>query len=419
MVNGGRMAKSANSFEAKFAGLRRRAEAQLPQQPGELANLSPEQIDRLVHELRVHQLELEMQNEQLRQTQLELEVARDQYADLYEFAPVGYITLNEQGVILAANLTAATLLGVERASLIRQPLGHFIVKEDQDAVYLFRRRLFETRLAQVGEARLLKHDGAHFYTRLEAIVQGEGESSVCRIAVSDITEHKLVEQYMLRTERLAAMGQLATMLADEIKNPLYALRLSMDIVLNHIGDANQRETHLELCSQEIDRLIEATNHTLDFARPERIAQEPIRVNHLVMDILTLVGKLVSEAHIQVTTDLPQDLPPIPVAPDQFVQIFVNLIINAIEAMPDGGWIHITAEAEQDSIRLMLANQGPAISPERFKHIFDPAFTAEPRGTGLGLSISRSIIRKSGGDLTVENLRSGAGVAFILRLPIHA
>ena len=410
------MDESADSFKARFAELRRQAEAQLP--PSEpLASLSREQIEYLVHELRVRQIELIMQNEQLRQTQLDLEVARDQYADLYDFAPVGYFTLDEQGVILAANITAANLLSVERASLIQQPLGHFIVAEDQDAVYLFRRRLFQTCEAQVGEARLLKRDGSHFYARLEAIVQCEGAAPVCRIAVSDITEYKLAEQYMLRTAQLAAMGQLATLLADEIKNPLFALRLSLDLVLNDIINSDQRETYLELCGQEIDQLIATTNNILDFVRPEQIARELLRVNRQVTDTLTLVDKLVSQANIQVTTDLPQDIPSIQAAPDQIVQIFINLIINAIEAMPNGGWIHISADAGQDFIQLMLASQGPAISAENLEHIFDPTFTTKPRGASLGLSISRNIIRRLGGDLTAENLSNGQGIIFTLRVPI--
>ncbi len=413
------MDESERSFEAKFADLRRQAEAQLPQPLEELAKLPLDQIELLVHELRVHQIELEMQNEQLRQTQSELEVARDQYADLYDFAPVGYFTLDEQGMILAANLTAAGLLGVERVHLMRRPLSHFIVKEDQDAFYLSRRRLFETRTAQISEARLLKQDGAQFYARLEAIVQGDGKSAVCRIAVSDITERKLAEQYMLRTERLAAMGQIATMLTHEIRNPLHALRFSMDLALNKSLDPGDREHCLELCNQEIDRLLVLTDNMLSFARPERIARKPVEVNQIVADILTLVDKLVRGANIQMTTNLAPDLPRVQAAPEQIVQIVMNLIINAMEAMPDGGWIHISTDAEPDSIRLLVANQGSPISPEDLKNVFDPFFTTKPQGTGLGLSISRNIVRRLDGDLTVENLRNGQGVVFTLTLPIVA
>jgi PAS domain S-box-containing protein len=411
------MDESERPFEAKFAGLRRQAEARLAQRSETLKELSHEQIEQLVHELQVHQIELEMQNEQLRRTQVELEVTRDQYADLYDFAPVGYITLDEQGLIMAANLTAAALLGAERANLIRRPLGHYIVPEDQDTFYLSRRRLFETGLPQTSEVRIRKQGDTYFYARLQAIRQKEGDASVCRVAVSDINENKQAEQYMLRTERLAAMGRLATMLSHEIKNPLQALRFSIDLLLCRSLDAAQQNQCLQICDREIDRLIELAKNVLDFARPERMTPTLATVDNVVGDTLALVDELVRKSRIQVIVDLPHNLPVIQTAPDQIVRILINLIINAIEIMPEGGWIHITSEVEQDFVRLNVANQGPLISAEDLKHIFDPFFTTKPEGTGLGLAISRDAIRRYGGDLSVKNLDDGQGVAVSLKVPV--
>ena len=114
------------------------------QMPENLDALSPETTRLLLHELRVHQIELEMQNEELRRAQEELEASRARYFDLYDLAPVGYFTLSETGMILEANLTAATLLGVARGALVKQPLSHFIFREDQDIYYRHRRQLLET-----------------------------------------------------------------------------------------------------------------------------------------------------------------------------------------------------------------------------------------------------------------------------------
>jgi PAS domain-containing protein len=116
--------------------------------PGNLEALSPEEARRALHELRVHQIELEMQNEELRRTQEELEVSRARYFDLYDLAPVGYFTLSEQGLILEANLTAAKLLGVARVALVKQPLSHFILPRDQDIHYRHRKQLLETGTPQ-------------------------------------------------------------------------------------------------------------------------------------------------------------------------------------------------------------------------------------------------------------------------------
>ena len=136
--------------------------------PEDLEVLSPEVARRALHELRVHQIELEMQNEELRRTQEELEVSRARYFDLYDLAPVGYFTLSEQGLILEANLTAAKLLGVARGALVKQPLSRFILPGDQDIHYLHRKQLLETGAPQSWELRMLRKDAAPFWARVEA-----------------------------------------------------------------------------------------------------------------------------------------------------------------------------------------------------------------------------------------------------------
>ena len=178
----------------KKSDLRRRAEELLSKQPSSLDNIAPADMQSIVHELRVHQIELEMQNEELRQTQQELEASREKYFDLYDLAPVGYVTLNATGILLEANLTAAFLLGKERSHLIRQPLTNFIDREDQDIYYFCNKRLFETREHQECEVRMLKNDGTQFWARLESVAAKEvGSEPLYRIAIIDITRRKEAE----------------------------------------------------------------------------------------------------------------------------------------------------------------------------------------------------------------------------------
>ena len=178
------------------ADLRRRAEERLGGKPADLAATAPEEAGRLLHELQVHQIELEMQNDELRRAQQELEASRVKYFDLYDLAPVGYFTVSEKGLILDANLRAAQLLGVEMNRLVKQPLTRYIVPEDQDVYYLHRKRLLETGIRQVCEVRMCHQDGTPFWARLEtgASRGGEDGPSVCRITVSDITEQKRAEE---------------------------------------------------------------------------------------------------------------------------------------------------------------------------------------------------------------------------------
>ena len=150
--------------------LRKRAEALAAERAGEMQeNLPAPPLDvalRALHELQVHQIELEMQNEELRRAQEELEVSRARYFDLYDLAPVGYLTLSEKGLILEANLTAAKLLGLARAALVKQHLSRFILSEDQDIHYRHRNRLLATGGPQSWELRLLRKDAAPFWARV-------------------------------------------------------------------------------------------------------------------------------------------------------------------------------------------------------------------------------------------------------------
>jgi PAS domain-containing protein len=152
------------------ADLRSRAEeifrgkpARMPENISNCGDTLPQGVPTIaqaLHELLVHQIELEMQNEELRRAQAELEAARARYFDLYDLAPVGYCTVSEEGLILEANLTAATLLGVAKGALVKQPLTRFILRGDQDSYYLHRKLLFETGAPQVCELRLIKKGGS-------------------------------------------------------------------------------------------------------------------------------------------------------------------------------------------------------------------------------------------------------------------
>ena len=155
--------------QIEFAHLRRRAEekARLDEEWA-LKTLSLEDAKNMFHELRVYQIELEMQNEELRRTQHELQASRARYFDLYDLAPIGYLALSEQGLILEGNLAAASMFGMERKSLLKKPISQFILREDQDVYYLHRKKVFETDELQMWEMRMVRADGSHFWARLLA-----------------------------------------------------------------------------------------------------------------------------------------------------------------------------------------------------------------------------------------------------------
>ncbi|HSW64277.1 MAG TPA: sensor domain-containing diguanylate cyclase [Dissulfurispiraceae bacterium] len=162
----------------------------------------PDELHRLIHELQVHQIELEIQNDELRLIQAELEASKARYFDLYDLAPVGYFTVSEKGLILEANLTGAELLGVACSALIGQPFSSLIIPEDQDIYYLFRKKLFETHSASSGQAgapkicelQMVKNDGTVFWGDLKATAAKDAEGEpVYRVVVSNITMRKQTE----------------------------------------------------------------------------------------------------------------------------------------------------------------------------------------------------------------------------------
>ncbi len=187
------------------AELRRRAEATARERavPTEdLAALQPDEIREIIHELRVHQIQLEMQNEELRQTQHKLASAQERYFDLYDLAPVGYLTLSEKGLILEGNLAAANLLGASRGTLTRLPFSQFVFRDDQDLYYLNRNRdSGPSLLPSQYEIRLVRQDGTIFWAHLVfTTVQQIDGVSVCRVVLSDITECHQAEEALQESE---------------------------------------------------------------------------------------------------------------------------------------------------------------------------------------------------------------------------
>ena len=191
-------------------GLRAQAEHLLRETRREVAQMRPDDVQKLVHELQVHQIELEMQNDELRRTQLELEQARDRYTNLYDFAPVGYVTLDAAGVIQHANLIAASLLGVNRGKLISTKLAAFITAEYQGAFSLHRRRVARSRVKQTCELQFRRKDGSAFFGGMESIIApgGRGNQRHWLAAFADHNARKQAE------ERIAQLSRVQTILAS-------------------------------------------------------------------------------------------------------------------------------------------------------------------------------------------------------------
>lgn len=194
--------------------LRREAERRLAARDSRIATLERDDLVTLAHELAVHQIELEIQNEELRRTRTLAEEARDRYLDLYDFAPVGYFTVDEHNRIVEANLTGCRLLNAERQDLLRTPFTRFILEEETERFYFHRKRVLAGRDRQVCELKMQGAKGTGFDARLESIRAGEGR---LRVAVIDITERKRAEQ------ELAQAKEYAENIVETVNEPLIVL----------------------------------------------------------------------------------------------------------------------------------------------------------------------------------------------------
>ena len=178
--------------QSRLTALRKQAEAKREREAMDIPDMSPEEVRKLVYELQTHQIELEMQNDELRHTQQELVESRDRYSDLYNFAPVGYVTVGHNDLIIEANLTLAKMLGVERQALVNHPLSAFIIPDDQDVFYRHRREIHESKRRDTCQIRMLRRDAAPLWAEMDSILieTDEERDGRFRTAISNITERK-------------------------------------------------------------------------------------------------------------------------------------------------------------------------------------------------------------------------------------
>jgi len=427
---------------AQAVELRRRAEetarGTAAQSPEDLDAQSPEETRQTLLELRVHQIELEMQNDELRRTQAELDAARARYFDLYDLAPVGYCTLSESGLILEANLTAATLLGVARGTLIKQPIARFILKEDQDIYYLHRKQLFETGEPQAYELRMVKKDGTAFWAHLEATAAQDADGAlIFRTVLSDIAERKRAEEKIkelmgeleMRVVERTALLEAAN---KELEAFCYSVSHDLRAPLRGIDGFSQA-----LLDDYGEKLDDTAKSYLD-----RVRKAAQHMDRLIDDMLTLSRVTRSEFHYEsvdlsnmvrvISEKLQQNNPDrtvdVIIRDGVFVNGDANLLQIALENLVDNAWKFTMREArpqfefgktvKDGKTACFIRDNGVGFDMAYVDKLFD-AFnrlhtTFEFPGTGIGLATVQRIINRHGGQVWAEaEVEKGAMFYFTL------
>ena len=325
------------------------------------------------------------------------------------------VLIDPRGTIKALNEACAQALGGTQAELIGKDVFDIFPPELTES-----RKVWLKKVVRTGEPVRFEdqRDGTWYNNRLYPIFNAEGQVTQLAVFAQDVTEQRQAEQQTMWSARLAAMGQMATALAHEINNPLQAIQNNLEMVMDFELSPEEQARYMQVVRTEIDRLIEINRRILDFARPADDSPVSVRVADLVQRTLDLVNKQLQRADVQLSTDLAPDLPPVVVAPNQIIQVLMNLILNATEAMSEGGHILATAQADDGDgmISLALTNDGPHIPEEHIARLFDPFFTTKPDSTGLGLTVSFGIVQRHGGTIDVRNLEGDRGVVFTILLP---
>jgi signal transduction histidine kinase/DNA-binding response OmpR family regulator len=245
------------------------------------------------------------------------------------------------------------------------------------------------------------------------------------IRISDITEQKKIEEQLMRADRLASLGQLSGGIAHEIRNPLASINLFTDILSNaeKYDRSNQENELFDDIKDNIKRIEKIIKRVLDFAKPPVATSDDIDLNELTQESVKFWASKLRKSDIRLKFELEDDLPAVQGDVIGLQQVINNVVLNAIEAMGEGGDINIrTSQAEssmrasQDAVYLKVSDTGPGIPKDQQEDIFNPFFTTKPTGTGLGLSISHQIIKRQGGTFRLES-NPQAGTTFIVELPV--
>jgi PAS domain S-box-containing protein len=400
--------------------------------------LSLETTQTLVHELRVHQIELELQNEELRRTQHELSAARARYFELYDLAPVGYLTVNKNGLIEEVNLTAATMLRLSRSALLTQPISKILFHEDQDLYYLQRTRCFNSSVSLEWEMRLVRPGADPFWAHLQAVPAQDGQFW---ITFHDISERKQAEQELAESTRLLqeakqqaeaaniAKSQFLANMSHEIRTPMNGvLGMAQVLEMTELTDV-QREYTANIILAGLD-LIHLISDILDLSKieAEKVELElaEFSLQRCISDIVTMQKSAVFKKGLTLDLELGKEIPFVLVGDQLRVkQILLNLLSNAVKFTGQGKIIISARLLEQHDnsvlVKLAIQDSGIGIAPEALDLIFMPfvqedgSISRKYGGTGLGLTISRHLAELMGGALSVEST-PGKGSCFIVTLP---
>jgi len=362
--------------------------------------------------------------EVIRRLSQELEDVRNFTESIIQSIGSGIIITEMDDTITYVNRAGERILGYSKEELIGKSFSIFALRERQSIVHSLLNNPDDLDTRKEGWMR--KKDYIEFPVGFtinnHLSVRGEMIGKI--VIFRDLTNLNKIQEEILRMDRLVSLGKLSSGIAHELRNPLAGIKTTAQALGEELSKDDPKREYLNRITKEIDRLNELLKTFFSFAKPQQLNLVHCDIKAIINEIIPFLIKEIAEKGIRFVETYPPQLPKIKVDKNQMHQVFLNLFLNAIQAMPNGGELKIEVSPEisrsQDGskkkfIKIVISDTGTGIPTNIVQKIFDPFFTTKPRGIGLGLSITYQIIKKHGGNIKVES-QLERGTSFMISLP---
>jgi two-component system NtrC family sensor kinase len=367
---------------------------------------------------------------QRKQMERELKEAHDFLSKIIQSSPDAIMAADMRGNIILWNRAAEETLGYKADEVIGKMNIEKIYPEGAA-----RQVMKMLRSPEYGGAGRLRSYPIVYVTRngrvmdgslSAAIVYDAGGAEIASVGIFVDLKERLemesklreVQQQLLQSEKLAAMGRLTSQIAHELNNPLYGIMNTLELLKTEVPPESKRRRILEMALSEAMRLTELLRKMLSFSKPDEEERQPTDINTVLDEILLLYGKQLRENSIRISASYGEGLGKVYASKNQLRQVFLNMISNARDAMPEGGTLTVATLTCGSNIHIRIADNGIGIKEEHLHRIFEAFFTTKTdvKGVGLGLSVCYGFIKDHGGDIQVEST-PGAGTTFTIVLPV--
>jgi PAS domain S-box-containing protein len=347
----------------------------------------------------------------------ELEDVKNFMESIIQSIGSGIIITGVRDQITYINRAGEKTLGYSREDLVGEPVAILVLREKQSTLRSPLDHQDETDTRKEGWMRRKDQVDVPVGFTLNNHLSIKGETVGKIIIFRDLTKIYKIQEEILRMDRLVSLGKLASGIAHELRNPLAGIKTTAQALGEELPEDDSRREYLNRITKEIDRLNELLKTFFSFAKPQKLNLVYCHIKDIINEIIPFLIKEIADQGIHLSEHYDPQLPRIKVDKNQMYQVFLNLFLNALQAMPNGGELGIEVKPLVPGfIQITVSDTGKGIPSHIVDKIFDPFFTTKPKGIGLGLSITYQIIKKHGGTVRVES-RLEEGTSFVINLPV--